>query len=222
MNKNKNLVVALFLICALTLTLVPFSPASAADPRQMTSYCYLNVEPNPVGVGQQTYISLWVDTPFADANYDNPVRRHDYKLTITDPDGNVALTQSWPVVEDTTGVTFTSFVPIKVGIYTAVFEYAGQTYVWNATTTQRQWTGTIILPASRTMNFTVQQDPLPFPLYSYPLPTEYWTRPIEGQNLAWYTIHHIGYVKHTSAPLQHLATDLTSGSNLAQDQTLVT
>jgi hypothetical protein len=188
MHKNKNLAIAFFLICALVLTLVPFLPANAADPRSITSYCYLNIEPNPVGVGQQTDISMWVDAPFADANYDNPVRRHDYKLTITDPDGNVALTQNWPVVEDTTGVTFTSFVPNKVGVYTAVFEYAGQTYVWNASTTQRQWTGTIFLPASRTLTFTAQQDPLPAPLYSYPLPTEYWTRPIEGQNIGWYTI----------------------------------
>ncbi len=130
MNKIKNIAIALFLIFAMVLTLVPFLPANAVDPRSITSYCYLNIEPNPVGVGQQTDISMWVDAPFADANYDNPVRRHDYKLTITDPDGNVALTQSWPVVDDTTGVTFTSFVPNKVGVYTAVFEYAGQTYIW--------------------------------------------------------------------------------------------
>ena len=78
--------------------------------------------------------------------------------------------------------------PKKVGTYTVLFEYAGQTYTWNATAAQRAFTGTIILPASRTISITVQEEPVPSPLYSYPLPTEYWTRPIEGQNLAWFTI----------------------------------
>ena len=34
----------------------------------------------------------------------------------------------------------------------------------------------------------VQQEPLTSPVLSYPLPTEYWTRPIEGQNTDWYSI----------------------------------
>jgi hypothetical protein len=38
------------------------------------------------------------------------------------------------------------------------------------------------------MNLTVQQQPLPPAINSYPLPTAYWTRPIEGQNTYWYTI----------------------------------
>ena len=185
--KNKT-ALALFLILCIIYPMTTLLTTNAQAGREMTSYCYLNVEPDPVGVGQQADISFWVDTAFADANYDNDVRRHDYKLTITDPDGNVAFTQNWPVVIDTTGVGFTSFVPEKVGTYTVLFEYAGQTYTWNATAAQRAFTGTIILPASRTISITVQEEPVPSPLYSYPLPTEYWTRPIEGQNLAWFTI----------------------------------
>lgn len=37
------------------------------------------------------------------------------------------------------------------------------------------------------MTLTVQQDPISNPP-SYPLPTEYWSRPIEGQNTAWASI----------------------------------
>jgi len=91
-------------------------------------------------------------------------------------------------VVDTTGVAFTSFTPDQAGTYTVLFEYAGQTYVWNATSAQSQWTGTVLLPDTRTLPLVVQEQPIPPALYSYPLPTEYWTRPIEGQNLDWYMI----------------------------------
>ena len=45
---------------------------------------------------------------------------------------------------------------------------------------------TFILPDQVSETFTVQQEPLQ--TINYPLPTEYWTRPIEGQNTNWYTI----------------------------------
>jgi len=34
----------------------------------------------------------------------------------------------------------------------------------------------------------VQQTVLAMPIDSFPMPTEYWTRPIEGQNTYWYSI----------------------------------
>jgi outer membrane protein assembly factor BamB len=179
--------ITIFLILTMTFSLVAFMPANA-QAREIASYCYLSVEPNPVGVGQTTFISMWVDAVLPDANFDNPVRRHGYKLTVKEPDGSVALTQEWAVVVDTTGVAFTSFTPDQAGTYTVLFEYAGQTYVWNATSAQSQWTGTVFKPDTRTLPLVVQEQPIPPALYSYPLPTEYWTRPIEGQNLDWYMI----------------------------------
>jgi len=75
-----------------------------------------------------------------------------------------------------------------VGEYTIKFDYAGQTYTWDDSSLQRQYTGTVFSPASETQSLTVTSDPLPDPITSYPLPEEYWTRPIDGQNPAWYTI----------------------------------
>jgi outer membrane protein assembly factor BamB len=154
----------------------------------MSSYAFLVATPNPVGIGQRTYISMWVDAALPEALYTNDIRRHGYKLTIKEPDGSIAKTEEWPIVQDTTGVEFTSFAPDQVGTYTLLFEYAGQVYTWNSTSAERQWTGTTFLAASRTITLTVQEEPLPDPINSYPLPTEYWTRPIEGQNLDWYTL----------------------------------
>jgi len=179
--------IALILMVSIAIPLINSPAASAQSTKQMASYAYLIAIPNPVGVGQDTFISMWVDASLPDALYTNDIRRLGYKITITAPDGTKTV-QEWPVVFDTTGVEFMKFTPSQTGTYTVLFEYAGQVYTWDATSAQREWTGTTFLPASRSVTLTVQQEPLPAPIYSYPLPTEYWSRPIDGQNLAWYSI----------------------------------
>jgi len=79
------------------------APANAQKSGEMQSFAYLIVEPNPVGIGQTTYIAMMVDVPLPGSSEANDIRRHNYKLTITAPDGKVT-TQSWAVVPDTTGV----------------------------------------------------------------------------------------------------------------------
>jgi hypothetical protein len=125
---------------------------------------------------------MWIDYPLPSANVNNEVRRHDYTLTITDPDGSVE-TEHWDVVQDTTSIQYYQYTPSKVGVYTLLFEYEGQTYTWSGSYQNDTFT-----PASKTTTFTVQEEQLPEPTTSYPLPTEYWTRPIEGQNTDWYSI----------------------------------
>jgi hypothetical protein len=70
-----------------------------------------------------------------------------------------------------------------VGAYTLKFEYAEQTYEWSGA-----YQNDVFSAASKTTTLTVQEEQLPAATSSYPLPTEYWTRPIEGQNTDWYTI----------------------------------
>jgi len=69
-----------------------------------------------------------------------------------------------------------------------LFEYKGQVYTWNSSTQERTWTNDTFQAASATKILTVQEEPLPDPTRSYPLPTEYWTRPIETQNTDWFSI----------------------------------
>jgi outer membrane protein assembly factor BamB len=157
--------------------------ANAHDPIwTVASYAYIVPAPNPVGVGQQVAIVMWIDTPLPGAAISNDVRRHDYKLTITDPDGHTE-TETWAVVTDTTSVQSYLYVPTKAGEYTLKFEYPGQTYEWAGA-----YQGDKFSAASKTATLTVQEEPLPAAKSSYPLPTEYWTRPIEGQNTDWYSI----------------------------------
>jgi len=71
---------------------------SAHDPPwTIISYAYIAPAPNPVGVGQTEFVVMWVDTPLPSASVMNDIRRHDYKLTITAPDGTEEI-RTWDVV----------------------------------------------------------------------------------------------------------------------------
>jgi hypothetical protein len=125
---------------------------------------------------------MWVDVALPGATLTNDIRRHDYSLTITAPDGTTE-TQNWPVIDDATGVQFLRYTPKQAGNYTFFFNYPQQTYTWSGT-----YQGDIFTASNRTRTLTVTEEPIPEGLNSYPLPTEYWTRPIEEQNTYWYSI----------------------------------
>jgi outer membrane protein assembly factor BamB len=185
-QKTATILIATLLLVSIVATLVTL-PAEAQTSGEMASYAYLTVEPNPVGVGQTTYVAMWIDFPMPGATEANLVRRHDYKLTITAPDGSTE-TKTWAEVKDTTGVQSTSFTPDQAGNYTFLFEYPKQNYTW--TTAQggsAAYAGVWFLADNATATLTVQEETV----YGSPnvaLPTEYWSRPIYGTNDNWYTI----------------------------------
>jgi hypothetical protein len=189
-NRKTTIFTAIFLIIAMT-TSMAFLPNSEAHTPIWTfeSYAYLVVSPNPVGVGQTLAVVMWIDGPLPGANVANDIRRHDYKLTITQPNGQIE-TKNWPIISDTTSVQYLQYTPDQVGNYTLQFDYPKQTYSWTSTTpgASTAYTNDTWGAASKTVTLTVKQDPIPSAVDSYPLPTEYWTRPIEGQNTYWYTL----------------------------------
>lgn len=172
----------------ITVTIVTLPTASAhTPPWTIPTYAYVNVEPDPVGVGQRVFIVMWAYLKMPNSAIDNPLRMQDYRLNITKPDGTTETLG--PFTPDPTETTYTSYIPDQVGTYSLVFWYPDTIYVWNSTTAMQTWTNDTFLGAtSKPLAFTVQEEALPNPTTSYPLPTEYWTRPIEGQNTDWYTI----------------------------------
>jgi hypothetical protein len=189
MTKNKTAItMAILLVLTFTISLVALPASNAHTPAwKMETWAYISVAPNPVGVGQKVFINMWVDKPMPEATVFNDIRRHNYQLNITKPDGQI-LKQTFDL-SDTTGVQFYTYSPDQVGVYSCVFYYPGQVFTWNSTAAERVFTNDVFLPAtSKTVTFTVQQDPIPEAISSYPLPTEYWTRPIEGENTDWSTI----------------------------------
>src|SRR5665647_1526280 len=122
-NRKATISTAIFLIMAMT-TSMAFLPNTDAHTPIWTfdSYAYMVASPNPVGVGQTVAVVMWIDGPLIGATVTNDIRRHDYKLTITQPNGQVE-TKNWPVVSDTTSVQYLQYTPDQVGNYTFKFEY---------------------------------------------------------------------------------------------------
>ena len=195
-NKTMAILITLILTVSMSASLMLQPTVSAHTPPWMIkSYAYVTAAPNPIGMGQTASIEMWVDTPLPGASeipvttFTNDVRRTGYSLTITAPDKTVT-TQTWAIVSDPTGILSYQFTPTQVGTYTILFNYPGQTYTWTSSTpgADTSYTGDVYSAANSTTTLTVAQELVTLPLDSYPLPTSYWTYPIEGQNTYWYTI----------------------------------
>src|SRR5665647_25505 len=202
-SKTMAILIALLLMTSMSSIFITNQIVDAHTPGwDYPSFAYIVPSPNPVGLGQKVSIVMWIDEPLPSAAVGNDIRRHDYTLTITKPDG-VAESKHWDVVSDTTSIQYYEYTPDQIGTYTLKFEYGGQTYLWGTNTTSSNY-GDRFLPANKTTTLTVQQEQLPAAKTSYPLPTEYWTRPIEGQNTDWFTVSSNGWVHPTlQAPETH-------------------
>ncbi len=206
--KNKTAaisIVILFIISMGASTMLIPNATAHSPPWQIPTYAYIVATPDPVGVGQTVTIYLWLDpvygvaggaTPVAGTNgttasaalLSNTYRFHNYQLTITPPNGT-ATTQTFPVITDTTSSMYTTLIPTDIGTYTLNFTYPGQVYGADG----NGYSGSSLindtyLPSNATATITVQQQPIPAPVTGFPLPTEYWTRPIYGENTNWYSI----------------------------------
>ena len=178
-KKVSILAIISILLISMTITLITTPLTFAHNPPQnISTFAYISANPDPVGVGQEVLIVVWLNRVIVGVDADNDIRFHDYKLTITKPDSTTE-TITWNVVSDPTSSAYTQYVPNQVGTYTLFFEFPGQTYTWSG-----DYQGDYYLPSNATTTFTVQEDSIQrHP--DTPLPTEYWTRPIEGQNIFW-------------------------------------
>jgi outer membrane protein assembly factor BamB len=177
--KVKGLAVFLLVFVVVASAFAVLPSAAAHDPAwAIPTYAYINASPNPVGVNQTATIVMWLDKVMPNADPNNEVRFHDYKLTITRPDGTTE-TKTWPINYDSTSSKATTFTPTVIGTYTFKFEFLGQTYNFGG-----DFDNDTYLPSSATTTLNVQESQIAY-IPEYPLPSEYWTRPIEGENTGW-------------------------------------
>ena len=190
-NKNKvktlALLIATILVISTGASLALMQTASAHDPKwEIPTFAFITVSPNPAGVGQQVAVVVWLDKIPDGALITNNIRFHNYKVVITAPDGKTE-TVTWETVWDTTSSAYTAFTPNQIGTYTFNFTFPGQKYTDYAYNPASLFVNDTYLPSSAVTTLTVQEEPAPGGEVT-PLPTEYWTRPIEGQNALWYSI----------------------------------
>ena len=186
MKKNKTaIVIAMFFAFSMTASMM-LVPNTHAQDNMIPIYAYINVAPNPVGSGQTVEIIIWVQAIFGqNAQLTNNYRFHNYKLTITDPNDHTT-TKTFDTVSDPTSAQPYFFTPDTVGTYTLTFDFPEQA-ITAENDPDSSLVGSTYESATTSTTLIVQEEPIAA-IPQTPLPTEYWTRPIYGQNSAWYTV----------------------------------
>ena len=182
MEQIKAKTLSIVIVSVLMLSMLSITiPQTKAATTTYPTYGFLAVSPNPIGVGQQVQITMWVDLLPARTAYSGNAYAtwKGYTLTITDPTGQV---ETKVMNSDPVASQYVTYTPTKTGNYTLQFTYPGEV-IGNFT---------ILGSQSPNVTLTVQQDPIAtYP--STPLPEEYWSRPINAQNRDWSTISNNWY-----------------------------
>jgi len=191
-NKTRLSKTTLILILTISVMFIALPLVSAHDPPwQIPVVAYAVVTPNPVGVGQEALITWWPNHyPItAEGAYGD---RWTWTVEVTDPSGSKQTLG--PFISDPVGGGWTLFTPDQVGTYTIVakfpetvlkgdnpppggFSRGGDVYIGD----------TYLADDSEPVYLTVQTEQIEG-WQETPLPTEYWTRPINGMNRDWWPL----------------------------------
>ncbi|MCW4002927.1 MAG: hypothetical protein NWE95_03320 [Candidatus Bathyarchaeota archaeon] len=173
-NKKTKTLIATIILAVLILPMA-IQPQTAVAETDIPVYLKVYAAPNPVGVGQVVYISLFFTKPIPTglSAWGGDVYT-GLTLNIVAPDGT--NTTLGPYTSDTTGgVGGIEYTPTTTGNYTVQAFYAGQVLAD---------TYNILATQSEPAYFTVQEEPITG-ISLTPLPTEYWSRPIYATNYLW-------------------------------------
>jgi len=196
MQKIKSKTMAFLIAAVLTFSMTSsmiFMPNASAHtpPWQIPTYAYIEANPNPVGVGQTVNVGFWLGLPTPTASGVYGDRWTGLTVTVTLPDGTSTTLGSFTA--DDTGGTHTDYTPTVVGNYTFQMSFPGQTLagtnlIPTVTAATKAFIGDYYEPStSPTYTLVVQSSPVAS-LPQTPLPTSYWTRPIESINQQWYSL----------------------------------
>ncbi|MCW4017695.1 MAG: hypothetical protein NWF00_03295 [Candidatus Bathyarchaeota archaeon] len=190
-RKTKASVVALLLVASVAVTCLALPATYAHEPPlSVPTWSYVAVTSNPIGVNQEMVIIFWLDKvpPTANGAYGD---RWTFYLDISKPDGSEQTLG--PITSDPVGSAYQLYTPDQIGTYSVAARFIGLTITGlplnpaqtTATATGAATVGDDYLAStSDPQEFVVQKDPIQ-PWAETPLPTEYWTRPINTANRYW-------------------------------------
>jgi len=165
----------------------------------------MSISPNPIGLGQNFLINLWLEPPSHYTRFFS-----GYSVTITKPDGTAQVLGPYNSYQGD-ATEWLSYTADQVGNWSFQFNFAGN-YFPNGTYFNGQvYSSTAAIPPALLVGISsfggpyyldsayyqpsqspvttvnVQQDMVAsFPVA--PLPTDYWTRPINIVDREWYII----------------------------------
>lgn len=179
MNKNrKSAFVALLLITTMAISFFALPTANALT---VKTYPLIGVTPNPVGVGQETLILMGITQATASALYG----WKGITITVTKPGGGTETLG--PFTTDSTGLTGYTYRPSEVGNYTLQMHFPEQlnpATIGGGFTNPLPVNSTMLASDSIVITLVVQEEPITY-FPAYPLPNEYWSRPIDDQLREW-------------------------------------
>ncbi|MEM4733520.1 MAG: hypothetical protein QXD70_03220, partial [Candidatus Bathyarchaeia archaeon] len=182
MSKLKSRLLTAISICLLFAIIASLCALPTANAQlSKTTYALIGAVPNPVGVGQPTLIL----TGITDATVWPQPGWEGLSVTIERPDGKVDTISN--IRTDTTGMTGVTYTPNMPGTYYLQTHFPEQ--VLQYTDPARPWPGGTVFKASKSEKYAliVTEEPRQYHP-GFPLPSEYWTRPIDSQFREWATI----------------------------------
>jgi len=190
-SRGRFVVVSLLFLLIGTVVISAVPMAEAHDPAwTIPTYAYIVASPDPVGVGQPVFLVFWLDKVPPTAGGTGGDRWTGFRITVSKPDGT---TQSLgPYVSDATSAAWDIFYPQQPGTYRFDFSFPGQVAslyhpVSGIAGSASAFVGDLFSASSATVSLKVQTEQVQSPP-TYPLPSGFWTRPIEGQNTLWSNI----------------------------------
>ena len=123
---KKTAVTTFALILMISMSIVVIPIAIAHDPPwTLTTFAYISIAPQTIGVNQQMLVYMWLQVVPPTASGDYGDRWHDFTIEITRPDGTVETKGGYD--SDPIGFASATYTPTQVGEYQFKFIFPGQT-----------------------------------------------------------------------------------------------
>ncbi len=180
---NKNTIAtatALILILSMIISIVPMQTAQAWTGHKQT-YAFIGAVPNPATVGEEVLLHVGI----SEALQITQDKWHGLTVTVEKPDGTTE--ELGPYNTDATGGTGDVYVPTMEGTYKLQTHFPAQWYNYSLYDFfAGMQTNNVYYEASDSdiLELVVGTEGSTY-WPGVPLPTEYWTRPIDSQIREW-------------------------------------
>jgi len=193
--KTKKLMLSVAIILLLTLpAFSTFLPVTNAHTPAWTipTFAYIVASPDHIGVGQTINLVFWLNWVPPGSGGTGGDRWRNFSVEVTKPNGEKQTLG--PFMSDPIGGAYSAYTPDQIGVYTVKFSFPGQvpsligpTGIPSVNNALWDYINDTFSPSTASTTFTVQTQQIGL-IPTQPLPTNYWIRPIEGQNFYWATI----------------------------------
>ncbi len=183
-NKSKTITTALILILAITAILGNLPIGQALT--EVTTYSFVTINPNPVGVTQTAVVVFWLDKVSPTASAAAGDRWEGVTVEVEGPDGETQTLGHYTL--DAASAGWECFTPTQIGTYTFQMIFPGQHIeTFGGWPFPQQWNHTYLPSVSAKAELVVQEEEI-LSYAGQSLPTYYWSRPINAEKHGWGSI----------------------------------